>query len=99
MVRRKKVDKLFVRIHFEGNSFEGEFDFDAVVNLKNLLLKYLWTGKRDPIFVWNMEKKYFSIIDPAKICAIEVEGSLMFLDDIPEKRMELKSLRYEERGE
>ncbi|HII59834.1 TPA: hypothetical protein HA335_04570 [Methanocaldococcus jannaschii] len=88
---RRKIDKLYVKIYFEGNAIEGEYDFDAVTHLKNGILKYLWTGKKDPIIIWNMDNKSFTIIDPSKICAVEVQGSLMFLDDIPEKKLEMKS--------
>ncbi|WP_457612761.1 hypothetical protein [Methanocaldococcus sp.] len=90
---RKKIDKLHVKIHFEGNAIEGDYDFDAVIHLKNGILKYLWTGKRDPIIIWNMEDKSFAIVDPSKVCAVEIKGSLMFLDDIPEKKLEMRSFR------
>ena len=90
---RRKIDKLYVKVYFEGNVVEGEYDFDAVTHLKNGILKYLWTGKKDPVIIWNMESKSFAIIDPSKVCAVEIQGSLMFLDDIPEKKLEMRSFR------
>ncbi len=85
---KKKIDKLYLKIYFDGGEIlEGFYDFDSITLLKNSFLKYLWTGKKDAVIVWNIEEKKFSIINLDKVASIYVEGSLMFLDDIPEKRM------------
>jgi hypothetical protein len=64
--KKKSRINLYVKVYFEGNAIEGEYDFDAVTHLKNGILKYLWTGKKDPIIIWNVESKSFAIIDPSK---------------------------------
>ncbi|WP_423792644.1 hypothetical protein ACPB8Q_00075 [Methanocaldococcus indicus] len=88
MERKKKHDILYVKIYLDGGCvLEGYYDFDAVTLLKNSLLKYLWTGKRDAVIIWNIKEKKFSIINLDKVSGIEVVGSLMFLDDIPEKKI------------
>ncbi|CAB3287155.1 conserved protein of unknown function [Methanocaldococcus lauensis] len=85
---KKKGDKLYLIVYFEGsNKLEGEFDFDSVTRLKDTIMKYLWTGKKDPIIIWNTDTKSFAIIDPSKVCCVEVYGSLMILDDIPDRNM------------
>ncbi|ENN95652.1 hypothetical protein J422_06678 [Methanocaldococcus villosus KIN24-T80] len=90
---KKKTGKLHVRIFFDGSYIEGEFDIDAVIYLKNSLYKYIWTGKKDAILVWNIDEKKFLVLNPEKICGIEVIGSLMFVDDIPDKKIDVSKFK------
>ncbi|WP_292459810.1 hypothetical protein [Methanothermococcus sp.] len=80
-----KKPVLHVRIHYPGSVLEGEFDFDAVVKLKDKYMKYLETGKGYGLMIFNENEKKFAIINFENICAIEVEKTLIFMDEYEKK--------------
>ena len=57
-----KKPTLYVRIHYPGSVLEGEFDFDAVVKLKDKYMKYIETGKGYGLMIFNENKKKLIVI-------------------------------------
>jgi hypothetical protein len=88
-----KKPTLYVRIHYPGSVLEGEFDFDAVVKLKDKYMKYLETGKGYGLMIFNENKKKFAIINFENICAIEVEKTLIFMDEYEKKWGQITDIR------
>lgn len=80
-----KKPVLNIKIYYPGSVLEGEFDFDAVVKLKDKYLKYLETGKGHGMMIYNENSKKFAIINFDNICAIEVEKTLIFMDEYEKK--------------
>lgn len=85
MLYLTKKPTLRVKIHYPGSILEGEFDFDIVVKLKDKYMKYLETGKGFGMIIFNEEKKRFAVVNFEKICAIEVEKTLIFMDEYERK--------------
>ena len=81
-----KKPVLKIKIYFPGSVLEGEFDFDAVVKLKDKYLKYLETGKKPGMVLFNENEKKFAIINFERVCAIEIEKTLIFMDEFSNKR-------------
>jgi hypothetical protein len=77
----KKKPTLYIRIHYPGSILEGEYDFDSVVKLKNKYIKYLDTGKGTGTLIFNEDKKNFAVINFQQVCAIEVDKTLIFMDE------------------
>lgn len=77
----KKRPTLYIRIHYPGSIVEGEYDFEAVVKLKNKYIKYLETGKGTGTLLFNEDKRNFAVISFQQICAIEVDKTLIFMDE------------------
>jgi len=77
----KKRPTLYIKIHYPGSILEGEYDYEAVVKLKNKYIKYLETGKGTGTLLFNEDKRNFAVIGFQQICAIEVDKTLIFMDE------------------
>jgi hypothetical protein len=77
----KKRPTLYIKIHYPGSILEGEYDYEAVVKLKNKYIKYLETGKGTGTLLFNEDKKNFAVVNFQQVCAIEVDKTLMFMDE------------------
>jgi len=89
-----KKPTLHIRIHYPGSILEGDFDFDAVVKLKDKYLKYLETGKGFGTIIFNENTKNFAIINFKNICAIEIEKTLIFMDEYEKKWKQVANKKY-----
>ncbi|AEH07313.1 hypothetical protein Metok_1348 [Methanothermococcus okinawensis IH1] len=87
-----KKPVLHVKIHYPGSVLEGDFDFDAVVKLKDKYLKFFETGKGHGMLLFNENEKKFAIINFKNICAIEVEKTLIFMDEYEKKWKSVASI-------
>jgi len=89
----KKRPTLYVRIHYPGSIIEGEYDFESIVKLKNKYIKYLETGKGTGTLIFNEDKKNFAIVSFQQVCAIEVDKTLIFMDEFEKEWDSLYRIR------
>ncbi|MCS3901918.1 hypothetical protein [Methanococcus voltae] len=91
----KKRPSLYIKIHYPGSVLEGDFDFEAVVNLKDKYLKYLDTGKHKGTVLFNEDTKKFVIVNFKEVCAIEVDKTLIFMDEYEREWDKVSKYKYE----